>query len=158
VPVAVTCRVLGFVEHAFYQWRKTSVTQRDWDDARRSTPLWTCTTTTRSSGYRLITDELRDLGHTASENRVGRLCRTQRIYSVLSKKKGLRGKPGSAVHDDRVKRKSTAKRPTALWLTDITEHRADAASCIKQISMQRRRLTFPHISRYDARASASRIP
>ena len=137
MPVSATCRVLGFFEQAFYQWRRSSVTQRDWDDVRRSTPLWTCTTTTRSSGYRLTTDELRDLGRTASENRVGMLCGGQRIYSVLSKEKGLRGKPGSALHDDREKRKCTAKRPTALWLTDITEHRADEASFNKQISMQK---------------------
>ena len=33
VPVAVTCRVLGFSKQGFYQWRKDPVTQRDWDDA-----------------------------------------------------------------------------------------------------------------------------
>lgn len=59
--------------------------------------------------------------------------RGQRIHSVLSKEKGLRDKSGSAVHDDRVKRKCTAKRPTALWLTDITEHRADEQAVSKNI-------------------------
>ncbi len=29
VPVAVTCRVLGFSKQAFYQWCKDPVTQRD---------------------------------------------------------------------------------------------------------------------------------
>ena len=33
VPVAVTCRVLGFSTQAFYDWRKDPVPQRDWDDA-----------------------------------------------------------------------------------------------------------------------------
>lgn len=33
VPVAVTCRVLGFSRQAFYHWRKNTVTQRDRDDA-----------------------------------------------------------------------------------------------------------------------------
>jgi len=42
-----------------------------------------------------------------------------------SKKKGLRGKPGPAVHDDNVKRKFNAQTPNTLWLTDITEHRTD---------------------------------
>ena len=33
VPVAVTCRVLGFSKQAFYAWRQNPVSQRDWDDA-----------------------------------------------------------------------------------------------------------------------------
>jgi hypothetical protein len=33
VPVAVTCRVLGFSKQAFYAWRKNPVPQRDWDEA-----------------------------------------------------------------------------------------------------------------------------
>jgi putative transposase len=30
VPVAVTCRVLGFSKQAFYQWRAKPVSDRDW--------------------------------------------------------------------------------------------------------------------------------
>jgi hypothetical protein len=40
IPVAVTCRVLGFTKQAFYKWRANPVSQRDWDDAhliKRST-------------------------------------------------------------------------------------------------------------------------
>ncbi len=33
VPVTVTCRVLGFSTQAFYAWRKSPLTQRDWGDA-----------------------------------------------------------------------------------------------------------------------------
>ena len=33
IPVAVTCRVLGFSKQAFYQWKADPVSQRDWDDA-----------------------------------------------------------------------------------------------------------------------------
>ena len=33
IPVAVTCRVLGFSKQAFYQWQTDPVCQRDWDDA-----------------------------------------------------------------------------------------------------------------------------
>ena len=125
VPVAVTCRVLSFSKQAFYQWRKDPVTQRDWDGAALINAALDVHQDDPEFGYRLITDELRDLGHRASENRVGRLCSQQRIYSAFAKKKGLRGKPGPAVHDDRVKRKFTAKTPNTLWLTDITEHRTD---------------------------------
>ena len=33
VPVAVTCRVLGFSKQAYYSWLRDPVSQRDWDDA-----------------------------------------------------------------------------------------------------------------------------
>jgi len=33
VPVAVTCRVLGFYAQAFYQWKRRPLSERDWDDA-----------------------------------------------------------------------------------------------------------------------------
>jgi putative transposase len=33
IPVAVTCRVLGFTTQAFYKWQANPVSQRDWDDA-----------------------------------------------------------------------------------------------------------------------------
>jgi putative transposase len=33
IPVAVTCRVLGFSKQAFYQWKAKPVSQRDYDDA-----------------------------------------------------------------------------------------------------------------------------
>ncbi len=124
VPVAVTCRVLGFSKQAFYRWRKKPVTQRDWDDAALINAALDVHRDDPEFGYRLITDELRDLGHSASENRVGRLCSQQRIYSAFAKMKGLRRKPGPAVHDDKVKRKFTAKTPNTLWLTDIERHEA----------------------------------
>ncbi len=125
VPIAVTCRVLGFSKQAFYQWRKDPVTQRDWDDAALINAAIDVHADDPEFGYRLIADELHALGQSASENRVGRLCSQQRIYSAFAKKKGLRNKPGPAVHDDRVKRTFTAEAPNALWLTDITEHRTD---------------------------------
>ena len=33
VPVAVTCRVLGFSKQAFYQWVANPVSERDWQEA-----------------------------------------------------------------------------------------------------------------------------
>jgi putative transposase len=33
IPVAVTCRVLGFSKQAFYAWKQNPVSQRDRDDA-----------------------------------------------------------------------------------------------------------------------------
>jgi hypothetical protein len=33
VPVAVTCRVLGFSKQGYYRWKASPVTERDWIDA-----------------------------------------------------------------------------------------------------------------------------
>ena len=32
IPVAVTCRVIGFTKQAFCEWAANPVTQWDWDD------------------------------------------------------------------------------------------------------------------------------
>ena len=33
IPIAVTCRVLGFTKQAYFKWRANPVTARDWNDA-----------------------------------------------------------------------------------------------------------------------------
>ncbi|GAP33548.1 integrase, partial [Nocardia seriolae] len=73
IPVAVTCRVLGFSKQAFYRWRKDPVSQRDWDDAHLINAALDVHADDPESGYRFIADELADLGHQAGENRVARL-------------------------------------------------------------------------------------
>ncbi|MBT2532430.1 hypothetical protein J7E83_09880 [Arthrobacter sp. ISL-48] len=74
---------------------------------------------------RFIADELEVQGFNAGENRVARLCSSQRIWSVFAKKRGLTRKAGSPVHDDHVRRDFTATAADQLSLTDITEHRTD---------------------------------
>ena len=58
VPVAVTCRVLGFSKQAYYQWLAKPCSDRDYDEAylinaaldiHRDDPMF---------GYRFIADEL----------------------------------------------------------------------------------------------------
>jgi putative transposase len=66
------------------------------------------TGTTRRSATGFIADELADLGISAGENRVQRLCSSQRIWSVFAKKRGLNRKAGPPVHDDLVSRDFTA--------------------------------------------------
>jgi putative transposase len=122
IPVAVTCRVLGFSKQAFYKWCADPVSQRDWDDAHLINTARDIHHDDPEFGYRFIADELADRGITASRNRVNRLCTLQRIFSVHSKKRGINRKPGPPVHDDLVVRQFTAERPNLLWLTDITEH------------------------------------
>src|SRR2546430_11617513 len=122
VPVAVTCRVLGFSKQAFYQWRAAPVSQRDWDQARLINAALDVHADDPAFGYRFIADELPTHGITAGRNRVARLCRSQRIWSVFAKKKGLTRRAGPPVHEDLVERRFTAAGPNQLWLTDITEH------------------------------------
>lgn len=125
VPVAVACRVLGFSKQAFYAWKAGPVTDRDWADAHVINAALDVHRDDPAFGYRFIADELKDQGLTACENRVQRLCSSQRIWSVFAKKRGLTRKAGPPVHDDLVKRDFTATAPNRLWLTDITEHRTD---------------------------------
>jgi transposase InsO family protein len=122
IPVTVTCRVLGFTTQAFYKWRADPVSQRDWDDAHLINAAVDIHHDDPEFGYRFITDELADQGITASRNRVNRLCTSQQLWSVHSRKRGLSRKPGPPVHDDLVQREFTAAEPNQLWLTDITEH------------------------------------
>ena len=122
IPVAVTCRVLGFSKQAFYKWQANPVSQRDWDDAHLINAAIDIHHDDPEFGYRYIADELGDQGLRASRNRVNRLCSSQRLWSVHSRKRGLNRKPGPPVHDDLVERDFTAEAPDQLWLTDITEH------------------------------------
>src|SRR3954469_5328059 len=122
IPVAVTCRVLGFSKQAFYKWQAETVSQRDWDDAHLINAAVDIHHDDPEFGYRFITDELAGQGITASRNRVNRLCTQQRLWSTHARKRGLSRKPGPPVHDDLVLREFSAPAPNMLWLTDITEH------------------------------------
>lgn len=126
VPVAVTCRVLGFSKQAFYAWEKNPVSDRAWDEAHLINAAVDAHRDDPAFGYRFIADELTEQGFTASERRIWRLCSQQRLWSAFAKKRGLNRKAGPPVHDDRVKRDFTATAPNQLWLTDITEHRTNA--------------------------------
>jgi putative transposase len=122
VPVAVTCRVLGFSKQAFYAWRADPVPPRDWDEAHLINAAADIHADDPAFGYRFIADELPARGITAGENRVARLCSQQGIWSAFAKRRGLNRKAGPPVHDDLVARQFTADGPDQTWLTDITEH------------------------------------
>ena len=102
IPIAVTCRVLGFSKQAFYQWKADPISQRDWDDAHLINAAIDIHHDDPEFGYRFIADELPGRGVKASRNRVSRLCTQQRLWSVHAKKPGLSRKPGPPVHDDLV--------------------------------------------------------
>jgi putative transposase len=122
IPVAVTCRVLGFSKQAFYAWRREPVSRRDVDDAYLINAARDIHHDDPAFGYRFIADELPAHGIVAGVNRVARLCAQQRIWSVFAKKKGLTRRAGPPVHDDLVRKVFTADAANRLWLTDITEH------------------------------------
>ncbi len=133
VPVAVACRVLGFSTQGYYRWLKEPLSQRAWDDAHVIDVIHQIHEDDSTLGYRFIADELADLGITASENRVWRLCSTAGVFASHHRRRGKAGKPGPAVHDDllatvddlgRVTHDFTgaADGPNQVWLTDISEH------------------------------------
>ncbi len=122
IPVALTCRVLGFSKQAYFKWRAKPVCDRDLSDAYLIDAAFDAHHDDPTFGYRFISDELELLGFVASENRVQRLCSMQGIWSIHSKKRGMNRRPGPPVHDDLVNRDFTAPAANVLWLTDITEH------------------------------------
>lgn len=73
IPVAVTCRVLGFSKQAFYKWLAEPVSHPDWDDAHLINAALDIHHDDPEFGYRFIADELATLGIVASRNRVNRL-------------------------------------------------------------------------------------
>ena len=126
IPVALTCRLLGFSKQAYFKWRANPVTQRDWDDAHLLHAAREVHHDDPEFGYRFIADELPCRGVTASRNRVSRLCSQQRLWSVHAKKRGLSHKPGPPVHDDLVERSFTADATNRLWVADFERHEAFA--------------------------------
>jgi hypothetical protein len=50
IPIAVTCRVLGFSKQAFFKWRANPISQRAGTTPTSSTPLSVCMMTSRRSG------------------------------------------------------------------------------------------------------------
>ena len=107
IPVAVTCRVLGFSKQAYFKWRAKPVCDRDLSDAYLIDAAFDAHHDDPTFGYRFISDELELLGFVASENRVQRLCSMQRIWSIHAKKRGMNRRPGPPVHDDLVNRDFT---------------------------------------------------
>jgi len=122
VSVAVASRVLGFSEQAYYQWARKPVSNREAEEFELIRVLRELHADDPEGGYRVLADDLKDLGYQVSERRVWRLCSVAGIHSTIYTRKTRHKKAGAPVHDDLVKRKFTADAPNKLWLTDITEH------------------------------------
>jgi putative transposase len=82
IPVAVTCRVLGFSKQAFYQWCRDPVPQRDWDEAHLNGAALDIHRDDPAFGYRFIADQLAVAGLKAGENRRRRQRRLGRLTPI----------------------------------------------------------------------------
>ena len=122
VPGAVTCRVLGFSEQAYYKWLKSPRSAREIEEAHLIGVLRELHEDDPEGGYRVLADDLHDLGYEISERRVWRLCKVAGIQSVIAKRKRRYQRAGEPVGDDLVERDFTADGLDEKWLTDITEH------------------------------------
>lgn len=122
VPVAVTCRVLGFSTQAYYKWKKKPVCARQEEEQHLISILKVLHEKDPEGGYRVLADDLTDLGYSVSERRVWRLCHITGIRSTITTRKRKYTVAGPPAHDDLVNRKFRTDHPNRLWLGDITEH------------------------------------
>jgi putative transposase len=58
VPIAVTCRGLGFFKQTFFNWRNSPVSQWDWDNAHCANSAFDIHLGDTTFGYRTISDEI----------------------------------------------------------------------------------------------------
>ncbi len=151
IPVAVTCRVLGFSKQAFYAWRKSPVSRRDWENAHLTNAAVDAHRDDPTFGYRFIADDLGAAGHRASERRVWRLCSQQRLWSLHAKKRGLTRKAGPPVHDDR----SGGHSPPGPGPAVVDRHHRAQHGRGQALSLRREgRLLPPHRGLLDRRPDA----
>lgn len=87
VPVAVTCRVLGFSEQAYYQWAQSPRSASKIEEEHLIGVLRELHEDDPEGGYRVLADDLHDLGYQISERRVWRLCHVAGIQSVIARRK-----------------------------------------------------------------------
>src|SRR5699024_31317 len=115
-------RVLGFSKQAYYKWLKQPVSAREADEAHLIGVLHDLHEDDPEGGYRVLADDMADLGYRVSERRVWRLCHVAGIRSTITTRKRKHSPPGPPAHDDLVERQFRSDAPNRLWLVDITEH------------------------------------
>src|SRR5690625_3263881 len=111
-------RVLGFSKQAYYKWLKQSISAREAEEAHLIGVLHDLHEDGPEGGYRVLADDIADLGYRVSERRVWRLCRVAGIYSTITTGKRKHTPPGPPAHDDLVERKFRADAPNRLWLME----------------------------------------
>jgi len=78
----VACRVLRFSKQANYQWLKQPVSACEREQWHLIEVLRRLHKDDQKGGYRVLADDIRDLGYEVSERRVWRLCRVAGIRST----------------------------------------------------------------------------
>jgi transposase InsO family protein len=120
----MSARVLGFARQAYYKWLRRPVSARQAEEDQILAAIGQIHDDDPEFGYRLIADELHELGFAISERRVWRLCRKHQVFSTITRKGRAKARPaGQPADDDLVGRDFTASAPNQVWLTDITEHK-----------------------------------
>ena len=125
IPVAVTCRVLGFSRQAFYAWDKNPVSDRDLDDAYLTNAALDVHADDPEFGYRFVADELAAAGHIASSAGCGGCARRRGSSRRTAAGAASAKRPGRRSTTTWSSATSPPTAPNQLWLTDITEHHTD---------------------------------
>lgn len=73
VPVVVTCRILGFSPQAYYQWRRSPLSDREQANREIVAAMRRIKRETPDAGYRRVNEELRRQGVHISDRRAWRL-------------------------------------------------------------------------------------
>jgi putative transposase len=114
--------VLGFSKQAYYHWLKHPVSAREREQRHLIGVLRRLHDNDEEGGYRVLADDIRDLGYEVSERRVWRLCKVAGIRSAIVSRKTRYRPAGDPVGDDLILRDFTAEYLDEKWLVDITEH------------------------------------
>ncbi|WP_229503381.1 hypothetical protein [Nesterenkonia sedimenti] len=126
--MAVTSRVLKIARQPYYRWLANPITDAEWDQAHRLNALIDAHRDDPEFGYRYLADTVEEVAGVHMAHRTAwRLCASQGVFSVISKRKKGKGTrpPGPPVHDDLVQRQfSTVKKVNEVWFTDIERHEA----------------------------------
>jgi len=125
IPVTVTCRVLKLCYQQYYRWLNQPITDAELDKAYVANVVFDAHRDDPEFGYQFLADEVRAAGFDVGDRIVWRICRDNGWWCSFAKKKRRKASaPGTAAHDDLVRRHFTADGPNQVWVADLTEHRS----------------------------------
>jgi len=93
VPVTVTCRVLKLVRQDYYRWLASPITVSELEEAYLANALFDAHRDDPEFGYRFLADEVKDVGFSACERTVWKVCSQNGWWSSFGKKKVERRRP-----------------------------------------------------------------
>jgi len=124
--VTVACRLLGLARSSYYAWQRRAAAVGDAEvaDAHLANVVFDIHAASAGTyGAPRVHAELTlGLGPVVNRKRTARLLKVVGRQGIGARRKGRRGRPAPAVHDDLVQRRFTADRPDRIWCADVTEH------------------------------------